>query len=107
VKSRLVLVVSLLFLMTASISFAGWHSGKIMQVAVGYDGKTITIIPEGWVRTDCTCYPAWSNMMCLDSLRETYDFEKSLVLTANATRKTVYFNIDETTCKIIAIYELG
>jgi hypothetical protein len=43
--------------------------------------------------------------MCLNSARETYDFEKAMILTARARGSVVHANIDEGTCMIRAIYE--
>ena len=88
-----------------SVSNAGWYGGKISQINVGYDGQTITVIPEGWSRDNCTCYSGWPNTMCLDASRDTSNFERSLVLSARARGTRVFFMIDETTCMVRAMYE--
>ena len=85
---------------------ADWHEGKIIQIAVGHDGKTITIKSENWTRNDCTCYPGWGGNMCLDETRDTFDMEKSIILSAKARGQVLGLFIDETTCKVKAIYEL-
>lgn len=100
----------IIFILLAMLAFpvsADWYGGNLSQVSVGYDGKTVAIIPAGWSRSNCTCYPAWPNHMCLDNTRETADFEKSLLLSAKARGTKIFFNIDEATCKVIALYELN
>jgi len=86
---------------------AGWHGGAVQQLNVGYDGKTITFRVDGWTRTDCTCYSAWPSTMCLDSMRDTYDFEKAILLSARARGSVVNAYIDEGTCSVQAIYEIN
>lgn len=100
-------LVCLALFVTSPAVWAGWYNGTVKQLSVGYDGTTIAFRLDGWVRTDCTCYGTWSNLMCLDKARETYDFEKALVLAARARGSVVYANIDESTCKVIAIYEIN
>lgn len=89
----------------SSSVLADWHSGTIEMIAIGYDGKTISIGQTGSTKTDCTCYSTWSNRYCLDRTRESFREEYSLLLSAKARNKSVSINIDESTCKIKAIYE--
>jgi len=96
----------MLFCLSMPMSFAGDYNGKIIQINIGYDGKTITLIPEGWVRSDCTCYPTWPSMMCLDATRVSHNFEKALVLSAKARGQKVNFVINESSCYVEAMYEL-
>lgn len=46
-------------LIASSASYADWHHGKIEMIAIGYDGKTISIGQVGSTKTNCTCYPTW------------------------------------------------
>ncbi len=94
-----------LMLITPSITFAGWHHGKIELLGIGYDGKTISIGQEGFTKTDCTCYPTWSNRYCLDRSRDSFKDEYALLLSAKARNKSVSIHINETSCKVTAIYE--
>ena len=84
---------------------AGWYTGNVNYIGVGYDGATITIRVEGWSRSDCTCYSTWPSHMCLDNSRATSDFEKSLILSAKARQTPIKVHIEESTCKISAISE--
>jgi len=97
------LMILILFLSTSA--FADWHKGTIEMIAVGYDGKTISIGQKNFIKTDCTCYPSWPNRACLDRSRESFKEEYALILSAKARNKSLNINIDEASCKIIAIYE--
>lgn len=97
------LLILVLFLSTPA--FAGWHSGTIEMIAIGYDGKTISIAQKGSTKTGCTCYPTWPNRYCLDRSRESFKDEYALILSAKARSNPLNINIDETSCKVIAIYE--
>lgn len=99
--------VCLALIASSPVTWADWHAGTIKQLNVGYDGATISFILDGWTRTDCTCYSTWPGMMCLDKAREAHDFEKSLLLTARARGSVIHANIDESTCKVTAIYEIN
>lgn len=102
---KILKIFALLFLIAPIYANAAWHSGKITQMNIGYDGATVTVILEGFSRTDCTCYSSWPNMMCLDKNRATNSIEKSMLLSAKARGQIINFNINEATCKITAIYE--
>jgi len=43
--------------------------------------------------------------MCMDSSRQTHAFEKAMLLAVRARDAVVAINIEETTCRIIALYE--
>ena len=99
------LLVLIVGLMASASSFAGWYSGKIEMIAVGYDGRTISIAQENSTRNDCTCYPTWPNRYCMDRSRESFSEEYALLLSAKARGASVALHIDETTCQIRAMYE--
>lgn len=99
---KIILILSLTF---STSVFANWHSGTIEMIAIGYDGKTISIGQTGSTKTDCTCYSTWPNRYCLDRTRESFKEEYSLLLSAKARNKSLAIHIDETTCKVKAIYE--
>ncbi|WP_444996867.1 hypothetical protein [Aliikangiella sp. IMCC44359] len=103
-KLKILLILTTLFCLPAK---ADWHSGKISSVSTSYEGDKVTLVLEDWSRNNCTCYPTWPNNMCLDSARETANFERSFILSAKARNKVVVVHIDETTCKVIAIAEYG
>ena len=63
---KLLLSLSLIF---STSVFADWHGGTIDMVAIGYDGKTISVGQTGSTKTDCTCYSTWPNRYCLDRTR--------------------------------------
>ena len=97
-----------LFLGLMVLSFtanADWHYGKIEMIAIGYDGRTISIGQDGSTKENCTCYSTWPNRYCLDRDRLSFKEEYSLLLAAKAQGKSVALNIDETTCKIRGMYE--
>ncbi|QPB84198.1 hypothetical protein CWC22_014845 [Pseudoalteromonas rubra] len=94
-----------LFLLLPCFAYADWHSGKIEMIAIGYDGKTISIGMEGSTKTECTCYPTWPNRFCLNRNRTSFNEEFSLLLSAKAKGKSVSLQIDETTCMVNAMYE--
>lgn len=99
-------ILSLILILISSLSTnAGWHHGKINMVAMGYDGKTISIGQNGYSGTNCTCYSTWPDRYCLDFNRDTHEKEYALILSAKARDKSVSIHIDEKTCKINAIYE--
>jgi len=98
-------VLTVLTLLLSGASIADWHHGKLTIFAIGYDGKTVSVGQAGFSKSDCTCYPAWPNRYCLDPNRDTFDQEYALLLSAKARDISVAINIDETTCRIVAIYE--
>ncbi len=99
-----VLVIALLILLSTT-SNAAWHEGKINYIGIGYNGSTITLILEGWSRSDCTCYSSWPSHMCLTNNRDTSAFEQSLILSAKARQSPIKVYINENTCSIEAISE--
>lgn len=98
-------LIVILLAFSSTFIMADWHHGKLGIIAIGYDGKTVSIGQEGFTRSDCTCYSAWPNRFCLDPNRETFEQEYAFILSAKARDKSVSINIDETTCKIRAMYE--
>lgn len=103
IKLRILAGVILMFISGATL--ADWHRGKIEMIAVGYDGKTISVGQVGFSRGDCTCYKVWPNRYCLDRSRESFEQEYALLLAAKAKEKSVSINIDEQTCFVRAVYE--
>lgn len=72
---------------------------------IGYDGSTIMFTVAGHVRSNCTCYPTWPNTMCLNRSRLTFKEEVAMLYSGRARGTEVYYNIDETTCSVVAMYE--
>jgi len=99
-----ILVITFLLILS-NTSSAGWHTGKVSYIGVGYDGATITLKIEGWSRSDCTCYSSWPSHMCLDNTRETKKFEEALILTTRAKQMPIKVHLDEATCKINSVVE--
>ncbi len=92
---------------TASTTWAAWHHGKITQLGFGYDGSTVTFIISGWERSNCTCYSPWPNQMCLDRNRATFKEEFAWLLRARAMDVEVQAHIDEASCRVVALFEVG
>jgi hypothetical protein len=101
------LLIPVVLALTASVSTADWHGGRVTQINIGYDGSTITFVVEGWVRTNCTCYSVWSNTMCLDRSRASFKEEAVMLFSARARETELYANIDEASCRVVALYEIG
>ncbi len=93
----------LLLAPAASPALADWHAGKVTQLAIGYDGSTITFLN----RSNCTCYSPWPGLMCLDRTRATHKEEFAMLLRARATATDINVHIDEGTCRVVALYEVG
>lgn len=93
-------------LSTSHGALADWHYGRVDQMGFGYDGVTVVFRLSGWSRNNCTCYLSWPNQMCLDPNRDTYKEEYAWLLRARASGQEVGANIDETTCKVLALFEL-
>ena len=95
-----------LFLVTmAPSAHAAWHGGRLYALNIAYDGSTVAFTIEGYVRSDCTCYPTWSNSLCLDRTRVSFREEMAMLLSAKARGANIYVNINETSCKVEAMYE--
>lgn len=84
---------------------ADWHSGKVTAVQIAYDGSTITFVAAGHVRSNCTCYAAWPNSMCLNRSRLSFKEEVAMLYSVRARAGVLAYNIDETTCQVVAMYE--
>ena len=100
-----VLSLAVLGLFAAPGAQADWHGGKLTRIQMGYDGSTIVFVAAGHARNNCTCYAAWPDAMCLDRNRATFKEEVALIYLARAKGSNLFYNIDETTCKVIAMYE--
>ena len=98
--------IALALALIAPAAQADWHGGKVTQINVGYDGSTITLVVAGWVRTNCTCYAAWPSTMCLNRNRLTYKEEVAMLFSARARGTELFAHIDETTCSVVALYEV-
>ena len=104
--SRSKVMLGVLMLTLSPAGWADWHAGVIDQLGIGYDGSTITFRLSGWTRTNCTCFPAWPNQMCLDRARtNSFKEEYAWLLRARTTGQQVQINIDEATCKVVALFE--
>lgn len=90
-----------------AVSFADWHYGRVTLLAFGYDGTTVVFGIEGWNRNDCTCYPTWPTYMCLDRTRQSFKEEFAWLLKARTVGQVIAVNIEEQSCKVIALYENG
>lgn len=98
-------IISLTLLGAATPAYADWHLGKIISMGHAYDGQTITFKVSGWVRSNCTCYSPWPDAMCLDRMRTSFSEDYAWLLRARATGQQVWANIDENSCRIIALFE--
>lgn len=99
------IAVAFVTILTSTAVQADWHSGQIESLYVAYDGSTVTMDIVGWNGTNCTCYPTWATNMCLDRSRVSFKEELAMVYSAKARGKAIAVNIDETSCKVIAIGE--
>jgi hypothetical protein len=99
----------LIFVMTsfALVARADWHGGKVYQIAIGYDGSTVTFQIEGYARTNCTCYSAWPGNLCLSRARTSFKEELAMLYAVRARGTELYVNVDEVTCSVVAMYEIG
>jgi hypothetical protein len=95
----------MLGLFAASGAHADWHGGKLVRIQVAYDGNTITFVTTGYTRNNCTCYASWPDSMCLNRDHVSFKEEVALVYLARAKGSTLSYNIDETTCSVLAMYE--
>ena len=87
-------------------AYADWHGGRVMQINIGYDGA-ITFTVDGWARSNCTCSPTWSTVMCLNRARTSFKEEVAMLFSARARDTELFAHIDETTCSVVAMYEVG
>jgi hypothetical protein len=100
-----------LFAVAVSLAFAtaanaDWHSGKVTQLGISYDGSTVSFIVAGWTRNNCTCNTAWPNNMCLNRSRTSFKEEVAMLYSARARGTALAAHIDETTCSVVALYEI-
>jgi hypothetical protein len=92
-------------LLSASAAHADWHSGKLIRTQIAYDGSTVTFVTTGYARSNCQCYSSWPDSMCLNRSRVSFKEEVGLLYLARGRNSTIAYNIDETTCQVVAIYE--
>jgi len=92
-------------LLAAGSAQADWHTGRITQIGTAYDGATVAFHVEGWSRVNCTCYANWPDAMCLDRTRTSFKEDMAMLLSARARGTPIMANIDESSCKVVALYE--
>lgn len=102
-RRRVLIMISVL--MFCSSARADWHTGQVTGTGIGYDGQSVVFNLSGWTRTNCTCYATWPTYMCLDRSRTSFKDEYAWLLTARTVGKKIQVNIDEPTCKVIAVFE--
>lgn len=90
-------------LLISGQAYADWHQGTVTHITYGYDGQTVTFGLSGLSKSNCTCYPAWPDYLCLDFNRGTNKQELATLLSAETTGATIAIYIDETTCKLLAL----
>jgi hypothetical protein len=90
----------------ATVAQADWHTGKVSQLGISYDGSTISFVIAGWVRNNCTCNTAWPNNMCLNRSRTSFKEEVAMLYSARARGTSIMAHIDETSCSVVALYEV-
>ncbi len=98
---------ALVLAFAVSPTWADWHAGRITRLGFGYDGSTITLQISDWSRSNCTCYSVWPNQRCLDRNRATFKEEFAWLLRARAMDAQVQVHIDEGTCRVVALFEVG
>lgn len=106
-RTTMMRLAATLMLLGASAAHADWHSGNITQISFGYDGSTVAFTISGYSRSDCTCVSAWPNMACLDRARVSFREEYAFLLSARARGTPIAVNLDETTCRVVAMYEIN
>lgn len=105
IRGKRSVVLALLLLAVSQTGWADWHEGTVDQLGIGYDGSTIVFRLSGWTRSNCTCYSTWPNQMCLDRARTSFKEEYAWILRARTTSQRVQVHIDETSCKVVALFE--
>ena len=93
--------------LASTSAHADWHSGKVSAFKIGYDGNSVMFNLSGLSRTNCTCYAAWPSDLCLNPSHLGYKVEIAMLMSARARDTDIYVNIDETTCFVLAMYEVG
>lgn len=78
----------------ATAAHADWHSGKVTQLGISYDGSTVSFIVAGWTRTNCICNTAWPNNMCLNRSRASFKEEVAMLYSARARGTALSAHID-------------
>ena len=92
------------FAFASAAASAGWHPGKVGNIGFAYEGSeaVFTLVD---VSLGCACPTYWQGYICLDPDRPTYKEEYALLLSAKARKVSLNVNVDETSCKVVAIYE--
>lgn len=103
---KIIRPLAILLALAAPVAHADWHGGKVTSIQIAYDGSTLTFTLAGHVRSNCTCYPAWSNTLCLNRARASYREEVAMLYSARARGTEIHANINETTCFVEAMYEV-
>lgn len=101
------LIVLALLLAAGAPARADWHGGTVTQLAFHYDGSTVSFVISGWTRNNCTCNNAWPQMACLDRSRASFKEEYAWLLAARARGTPINVYLDETSCRVVAAYEIG
>jgi hypothetical protein len=92
--------------LAAGTASADWRSGRVVRVAIGYEGSIVAFQLEGHKNSlPCTCPTYWTGYICLNRARESFKEEYAFLLSAKARDVVINVNIDETTCKVTATYE--
>lgn len=105
--NRLAAWIAIPFVLAAPMAQADWHGGRVTYVSVGYDASTVAFTVEGYSRTNCTCYAPWPNTLCLNRARASFKEEVAMLYSVRARGGELYVNIDEVTCSVVAMYEIG
>lgn len=95
------------FFLVSPFASADWHYGTVTQLGFEYNGSTITFRLHGWDRNNCTCAPSWPNQMCLNRDRSTFKEEYAWLLSARVGQRVIGANIDEASCRIVALFEIN
>ena len=96
-----------LLLLTPMTASADWHEGVIYSLGFGYDGQALVFTITGLNKTTCTCYSPWPNNLCVGRTRQDFKEIYAFLLKARAMRQPINVNIDENTCDVLALYEIG
>lgn len=96
-------VAACLLALACGAARADWHYGKVINIYFAYDGSNVTLLIEGLAKTGCTCYSSWPERQCLDRTHVSFKEQLAAIYLAKASGATLAINIDETTCKVIAL----
>src|SRR5262245_39815978 len=91
----------------AATAGADWHQGKVTSLGFAYDGTTVVFTIDTVSRSNCVCYPPWPNNMCLNRSRPSFKEEFAWLLKVRTVGQSINVNVDENTCMVLAMYEIG